>query len=122
MITRMYGHCDEFDVVYTQINTLQWQAVVPPDLEDGKYVTDIYAVDDTGCIVYWAGILYMYDSKHIKLEILPDSCVIYRTDNITITDVYMPSNHHHFYTMQQYEFILLNREEHVSWGAVGYQN
>lgn len=117
----MYGHCDAFDVVYTQINASQWQAVVPPDLEDGKYVTDIYAVDDTGYIVYWAGILYMYDSKYIKLEILPDSCAIYHTDNIAIADVYMPSNHHHFYTMQQYEFILLNREEHVSWVAVGYQ-
>lgn len=120
MITQMYGHCDAFDVVYTQTASNQWQAVVPPDLKDGKYVTDIYAVDDTGYMVYWAGILYMYDSKYIKLEILPDSCVIYRTDNVAITDVYMPSNHL-FYTMQQYEFKLLEREEHISWVAVGYQ-
>ena len=63
MITSMYGHCDAFDVVYTQIGKDQWQATVPPDLTDGKYVVDIYGVDNTGFLVYWAGILYMYDSR-----------------------------------------------------------
>ena len=58
MITSMYGHCDAFDVIYTQIGENQWQATVPPDLTDGKYVVDIYGVDNTGFLVYWAGILY----------------------------------------------------------------
>ncbi len=88
MITQMYGHCDAFDVVYTQINASQWQTNVPPDLSDGKYVTDIYAVDDTGYIVYWAGILYMYDSRVVKLELMPDSCVMFYTDVISVSEVY----------------------------------
>lgn len=77
MIIAMYGHCDSFDVTYTRIGEGLWQAEVPADLSDGKYVVDIYGVDTTGYIVYWAGILYMYDSRVVKLELLQDSRVIF---------------------------------------------
>lgn len=73
----MYGHCDSFDIVYTQTSENLWQAEVPADLSDGKYVVDIYGVDDTGYIVYWTGILYMYDSRVVKLELLQDTHVIF---------------------------------------------
>lgn len=122
MITYMYGHCDAFDVVYTQTASNQWQATVPPDLEDGKYIVDIYGIDNAGFVVYWSGILYMYNSKFIRLELLPESCVTYRTDNITVADVYIPSNDLDFIITQRHGFILLNREAHVSWIAVGYQS
>ena len=77
MIVEMYGHCDTFDVVYTCIEPGLWQATVPADLTDGKYVVDIYGVDSTGYIVYWTGILYMWDSRVISLEILPESCITF---------------------------------------------
>lgn len=92
MITSMYGHCDAFDVIYTQIGENQWQATVPPDLTDGKYVVDIYGVDNTGFLVYWAGILYMYDSRLIKIELLPDSCVIFYTDAVDVSEVWDTSD------------------------------
>lgn len=88
MIIAMYGHCDSFDVTYTIIGEGLWQAEVPADLSDGKYVVDIYGVDTTGYIVYWTGILYMYDSRVVKLELLQDSRVIFydSTDEIYIFD------------------------------------
>lgn len=92
MITSMYGHCDAFDVVYTQIGKDQWQATVPPDLTDGKYVVDIYGVDNTGFLVYWAGILYMYDSRFVKLELLPDSCVMFYTDTVDVSNIWDSSD------------------------------
>ncbi len=86
MLTAMYGHCDSFDIIYTRINGNLWQAEVPADLSDGKYVVDIFGVDDTGYIVYWCGILYMYDSRIVKLELLQDSNVIFydSTDEIQL--------------------------------------
>lgn len=87
----MYGHCDAFDVIYTQVGENQWQATVPPDLTDGKYVVDIYGVDNTGFLVYWAGILYMYDSRFVRLELLPDSCVMFYTDTV-VSDVWDSSD------------------------------
>lgn len=100
MITSMYGHCDAFDVVYTQIGKDQWQATVPPDLTDGKYVVDIYGVDNTGFLVYWAGILYMYDSRLIKIELLPDSCVIFYTDAVDVSEVWDSSGQWELSVMQ----------------------
>ena len=88
----MYGHCDAFDVVYTQIGKDQWQATVPPDLTDGKYVVDIYGVDNTGFLVYWAGILYMYDSRFVRLELLPDSCVMFYTDTVDVSNIWDSSD------------------------------
>lgn len=96
----MYGHCDAFDVVYTQIGKDQWQATVPPDLTDGKYVVDIYGVDNTGFLVYWAGILYMYDSRLIKIELLPDSCVIFYTDAVDVSEVWDSSGQWELSVMQ----------------------
>lgn len=88
MIVAMYGHCDSFDVTYTKIGENFWQAEVPADLSDGKYVVDIYGVDTTGYIVYWTGILYMYDSRVVGLELLPDSCVAFydSTDDVRFFD------------------------------------
>lgn len=100
MITSMYGHCDAFDVIYTQVGENQWRATVPPDLTDGKYVVDIYGVDNTGFLVYWAGILYMYDSRLIKIELLPDSCVIFYTDAVDVSEVWDSSGQWELSVMQ----------------------
>ena len=71
-IIAMYGHCDSFDVTYTKIGGNLWETEVPADLSDGKYVVEIYGIDETGFIVYWTGILYMFDSRVVMLELLPD--------------------------------------------------
>lgn len=84
----MYGHCDDFEVTYTNVGKGLWQAEVPADLSDGKYVVDIYGVDTSGYIVYWTGILYMYDSRVISLELVPGDCVIFH-DSTDIVNVYV---------------------------------
>ena len=77
MIVAMYGHCDSFEVTYTKVGEGLWQTEVPADLSDGKYIVDIYGVDSAGYIAYWTGILYMYDSRMVGLELLQDSHVIF---------------------------------------------
>lgn len=88
MIVSMYGRCDNFDVVYTKVGDGLWRTKVPADLSDGKYVVDIYGIDSTGYIVYWTGILYMYDSRVVKLELLQESNVVFYTltDDVCIFD------------------------------------
>ena len=88
MLIAMYGHCDSFEITYTKIGENLWQSEVPADLSDGKYVVDIYGIDSTGYIVYWTGILYMYDSRVVKLELLQDSRSIFydSTDEIQVFD------------------------------------
>ncbi len=71
-IIAMCGHCDSFDVTYTKIGENHWETEVPADLSDGKYVVEIYGLDETGYIAYWTGILYMFDSRVVMLELLPD--------------------------------------------------
>ena len=88
MIVAMHGHCDDFEVTYTNVGEGLWQTEVPADLSDGKYVVDICGVDTTGYIVYWTGILYMYDSRVISLELIPESCVVFR-DSADIIKVYV---------------------------------
>ena len=71
-LVAMYGHCDSFDVTYTKINENLWITDVPPDLSDGRYIVDIYGLDETGYIAYWTGILYMFDSRVVMLELMCD--------------------------------------------------
>lgn len=90
MIVSMYGHCDDFDVVYAKTDNNLWQTNIPADLSDGKYVVEIYGVDNTGYIAYWTGILYMYDSRVVRLELLEDSYGMFWTD--AISDVWDSSD------------------------------
>lgn len=71
-VVAMYGYCDNFYVTYKKVGENRWETEVPADLSDGKYVIEIYGEDETGGIVYWAGILYMFDSRVVMLELLPD--------------------------------------------------
>lgn len=84
MIIAMYGHCDSFDVTYTKIGEKLWTTEVPADLSDGKYIVEIYGVDETGYIAYWTGILYMYDSRVVMLKLLPDCGGIFWDSSDTI--------------------------------------
>lgn len=72
MIIEMYGKCDNYEITFTQNAAGLWEAGVPADYEDGQYVVEIWALDITGLIIYWAGILYMYDGKVVFLQLAED--------------------------------------------------
>lgn len=86
-ITELRGKCDNYEVVFTQAERGTWQAKVPADFEDGRYIAEFWAVDITGQLIYWTGILYMYDGKVVFLELSDDPYEILigtTTDDIQI--------------------------------------
>ena len=62
-VIRMFGKADSFDIEFTKTAESLWQCNVPPDLTDGQYATEIYAVTESGEFAYWTGILYMSRGK-----------------------------------------------------------
>ncbi len=83
MIVEMYGRCDNYDITFSQNTAGLWETRVPADYEDGMYVVEIYALDETGLIIYWTGILYMCDGRVVFLELAEDP---YRVIIGTTTD------------------------------------
>lgn len=63
-IVYMWGYADGFELVFSQLNSRQWAASVPPDLSDGQYAVEIHALAENGYICLWTGILYMNQGKH----------------------------------------------------------
>lgn len=72
MIVSVTGHADNFDLVFTLCKDGRWAVTVPPDLSDGMYICDIYAVNHNGEVAYWTGILYMADGACVKFDLVED--------------------------------------------------
>ena len=70
MITRVYGRADSYEIEFTESGGM-WNAAVPADLTDGKYVVELWAEDERGVAVYYTGILYMFDGNAV-LELSDD--------------------------------------------------
>ena len=68
MVTRVWGHVDGAEVVFSPIGNDVWTCKVPRDL-DGEYVVDLYAEDDSGNISYTATILFTVDAKHLTFSV-----------------------------------------------------
>lgn len=71
-IESMWGTCDGHGIVFTQVSYDTWTCDVPADLEDGKYIVEIFARTHTGFMLYTTAVLYMCDSKCVSLELMND--------------------------------------------------
>lgn len=87
MITKMWGKCDNYDVVFTENEQGLWETIVPADFEDGKYVVEIWAEDSAGWLIYWTGVLYMYNGKVVFLELAEDPYKVFITTSTDIIEV-----------------------------------
>lgn len=69
-IVDVYGKCDGVEIVFRQnpVNS-RWECDVPADFDDGTYVLEIWAVNNSGAIGYYTGKFYMYDGGLIDFEI-----------------------------------------------------
>ena len=69
-IVDVYGKCDGVDIVFRQnpVNC-RWECDVPADFDDGTYVLEIWAINNSGAIGYYTGKLYMYDGSFIDFKI-----------------------------------------------------
>lgn len=62
-IIRVWGKADNYDLVFTKGADGRWRTAVPPDLTDGQYATEIHALNTSGQIAIWSGILYMHNGQ-----------------------------------------------------------
>lgn len=71
MVTRVWGKADSFELVFS-LSGAFWEAKVPADMDDGKYVVELFCIDDGGNTAYWTGILYLNKSADVKVRIAAD--------------------------------------------------
>lgn len=83
MITRVYGKADNFELVFTEDGGA-WSVLVPADLEDGKYVVELYAEDSYGFTSYFTAILYMFDGKAVLKLNEDDICFGMHGDDLAV--------------------------------------
>ncbi len=81
MVIKVWGKADSFELVFSHISGDIWQTEVPTDIRDGQYVVELYALDDSGNQAYWAGILYLCNSKAVRVRIVPDKYRIWLVDD-----------------------------------------
>lgn len=80
MVVSLYGRADNYELVFMQDSNGLWGATVPPDMTDGTYAVELYAVDWAGNIGYYTGLLYMCNGMtclrisedEFKLKIIVD--------------------------------------------------
>lgn len=58
-VVRLYGHADLFDIEFTNKGGTRWECEVPPDVSDGVYAVELWAIDSEGNSAYWTGELFM---------------------------------------------------------------
>ena len=70
-IVRVWGRADRYDLNFHKGVDGSWNTVVPPDLTDGQYATEIHAIDESNMVAIWTGILYMHNGRaclHLKKD------------------------------------------------------
>lgn len=80
MITRVWGEADGFSLEFSRNGSGGWEATVLPDLEDGQYAVQLYALNDIGAIGIYTGMLYLCDGlsclhifdERIRFALLPE--------------------------------------------------
>ena len=68
-IVRVWGSCDKIQVEFKYEGGRQWSCTVPPDIQDGIYVAEFWAQDNSNRIGHWSGFLYMSSGVcHFKFK------------------------------------------------------
>jgi hypothetical protein len=69
MIARMIGEVDGKEIIFKKDGSY-WTATVPKDI-DGAYVVEIKAYDSAGNMAYSSSMLFFFDPKTLRVELLP---------------------------------------------------
>ena len=84
-IEMVWGTCDGYGILFTQVSNDTWICDVPADLSDGMYIVEIYARTFGGVTIYTTAILHMFDSKCVSFKFMNDGVyVAIKTININI--------------------------------------
>lgn len=68
MVTRVWGHVEGVEVIFTPYDNDKWKCKIPKSL-DGEYIVDLYAEDDSGNVSYTATVLFTIDAKHLTFTV-----------------------------------------------------
>ena len=82
MVVKVWGKADSFELVFSHLGDDVWNAIVPPDLEDGQYVVELYCEDDMGMRAYWTGILYLNNGEQVHVRIVADKFKVWLVGDI----------------------------------------
>ncbi len=71
-IVRVWGKADSFDIEFTYEEGIRWECSVPPDISDGVYAAEIYAMNTLGETAHWCGELFMCNGIcHLEIKDSP---------------------------------------------------
>lgn len=73
MVISVIGKADEHDLVFELTASGKWEAIVPADLDDGKYFLELWVTDNADNTAYYTAILYMFDGRITKLVIAEEA-------------------------------------------------
>lgn len=84
MITKVYGHVDGVEILFTPSpDGSTWTCTIPRD-KDGEYIVDLYAVNDTGAESYYATVLFTVKGVVVTIKWL-QMAVSARMSGYTVT-------------------------------------
>ena len=84
MIVSLTGKADNFELVFVKQLNNTWAAEVPPNIETGRYIVELCAVDHAGNIGWWRGVLHMSQNQRVTLEVLTDEYQAWLMNDIQI--------------------------------------
>lgn len=69
MVISLTGTVDSVPVIFKKVEHDLWEATVPPDLHDGRYIVELIATDDAGNQTYEIAELWMWQRviTHFKV-------------------------------------------------------
>lgn len=70
MVTRVFGKVDGVSVIYDHVERDRWEVPVPDD-DDGEYVVEIIAENDSGNQTFLTRMLYTVDAGTVCICMLP---------------------------------------------------
>lgn len=71
-LVSVWGTCDGTDILFSEVGEDVWETTVPADLQDGEYVVEIWGQAQSGFILYTTAILYLTDSRCVRLKLMPE--------------------------------------------------
>lgn len=70
MVVSLTGMVDSIPVIFVKTDGDLWTAIVPPDLTDGTYFTELTATDDAGNQTFYVGKLYIWQNVSTKFDLI----------------------------------------------------
>lgn len=106
-ILQVWGKVDSNDVICSPVNDKDWTVIVPPDLNDGCYICEFWALSNNGLVGYRSAVLWIVDGRLTCIKWLDETFYIqyvpndYDTQETSDSEIYLLGNYE-LYTLDDY--------------------